>query len=68
MARPRKPPEFEREELGLPPLVAKQRRCLRCGESFRSKWSGNRLCDACRGKPADGEAGSLSRERIMPWS
>lgn len=29
---------------------SQDRPCLCCGEVFRSKWIGNRLCSACRGK------------------
>lgn len=30
-----------------PKPISTQRICLRCGEKFRSKWVGNRICRVC---------------------
>ncbi|MFO0997941.1 MAG: hypothetical protein U1F33_14775 [Alphaproteobacteria bacterium] len=30
------------------PTVAKERRCLRCQESFTSAWHGERICPKCK--------------------
>lgn len=27
------------------------RKCLGCGQTFRSSWIGNRLCESCGGSP-----------------
>jgi len=29
-------------------LEEKERRCLKCGESFKSTWAGERICNRCR--------------------
>ena len=36
-----------RRDLGLPPIVLKERKCLRCGCMFHSQGAHNRLCDSC---------------------
>lgn len=36
-----------RVETGLPKIVAKRRKCLKCGKSFVSMGSWNRLCEIC---------------------
>ena len=36
--------------LGLPPVVAKQRECLRCGARFHSEGAHNRVCGPCKDK------------------
>lgn len=45
--------EFNSEtEQSLSPQIAKVRRCLWCGDKFRSSWAGERRCPACRsGRP-----------------
>ena len=37
-----------RKSCGLPPVVAKPRVCLACGERFDSVGSHNRICEDCR--------------------
>lgn len=36
-----------RREAGLPELVQKKRKCLKCGRSFASVGNWNRLCEGC---------------------
>ena len=36
-----------RRESGLPEVVVKRRRCLKCDKAFTSLGKWNRLCDTC---------------------
>lgn len=36
-----------RRESGLPDIVVKKRKCLKCDKTFSSMGNWNRLCDTC---------------------
>ena len=44
LGRNSKPPRETRHD-----YVKKKRNCLRCGQSFKSQWFGNRMCNTCLG-------------------
>lgn len=35
-----------------PVLDIKPRKCLCCGQKFKSEWSGNRICSSCKATDA----------------
>ncbi|MDY6855470.1 MAG: hypothetical protein SWO11_12320 [Thermodesulfobacteriota bacterium] len=39
-----------RKKVGLPILISKDRKCIVCGESFRSNDASHRVCNKCRPK------------------
>jgi|TARA_Y100000310_G_scaffold279894_2_gene299297 hypothetical protein len=36
-----------RQEIGMPKVVIKKRKCLKCDKKFKSFGVWNRLCDSC---------------------